>query len=97
MAFERPTRAVRCAMAIRDSVANLDLQVRCGVHTGECMVAGPRLTGVAVHVGARIAGIAEPDEVLVSETVKALSLGSGIDFEERGRHTLKGVPDDWAL
>jgi class 3 adenylate cyclase/pimeloyl-ACP methyl ester carboxylesterase len=97
MSFDRPTRAIRCAAAIRDAVADLDLQVRCGVHTGDCIVTGGRLTGMAVHVGARIAAAAAPGEVWASDTVKALALGSGVTFEGRGTHKLKGVPDSWTL
>jgi len=97
MSFERPTRAIRCATAICDAVQSLDLRVRCGVHTGECTSAGGRLTGTAVHIGARIVSAASPGEVWVSETVKALAMGSGITFQDRGVHELKGVPDKWAL
>jgi len=97
MSFDRPTRAIRCATAIRDSVRRLGLEVRCGVHTGECTSVGGRLTGMAVHVGARIVSAASAGEVWVSETVKALALGSGVEFEDRGQHELKGVPEQWAL
>jgi len=97
MSFDRPTRAIRCAGAIREAVGALDLQVRCGVHTGECTSVGGRLTGMAVHVGARIVAAAGPGEIWASETVRALSLGSGISFESRGEHKLKGVPDQWTL
>ena len=97
ISFDRPTRGVRCAVAIRDSVGSLGLQVRCGLHTGECISSGEQLTGLAVHLGARIAGAAGTGEVWTSETVKALTLGSGIEFESRGVHQLKGVPDQWTL
>lgn len=97
IAFDRPTRAVNCAMAIRDAVKAIGLQIRGGIHIGECTTSGNKLTGMAVHVGARIASAAKPDEVWVSETIKALTLGSGINFSERGKHELKGVPDRWSL
>jgi len=97
MSFDRPTRAIRCAGAIRDAVGNLGLQIRCGVHTGECTSVDGRLTGLAVHVGARILSATTAGEVWVSETVKALALGSGIVFQDRGVHELKGVPEQWRL
>lgn len=97
MAFDRPTRAVRCAQAIRDAVQTLGLQVRCGVHTGECSSSGERLTGMAVHIGARIAAAARPGEVWLSDTVRALTMGSGFELEDRGRHELRGVPEQWSL
>ena len=75
----------------------LDLEVRAGVHTGECEQMGEKLGGIAVHIAARVAAAAEPGEVLVSQTVKDLVAGSGIGFEDRGQHTLKGVPDRWHL
>ena len=97
MAFSRPTRAIHCARTIIDAVKALGLHVRCGVHTGECTVSGDKLTGVAVHVGARVAGAATPDEVWVSETVKALTLGSAVSFADRGSHDLKGTAGQWQL
>ena len=97
LAFDRPTRAIHCAQAIRDAVRALDLQVRCGLHTGECTTNGPRLTGMAVHIGARVANAARPDEIWVTDTVRALTLGSGIELAERGTHELKGVPGQWPL
>jgi pimeloyl-ACP methyl ester carboxylesterase len=96
-AFDGPARAIRCAGAIRDAVRALGIEVRCGVHTGECEVTGEKLAGIAVHIGARIAGLAAPGEVLVSQTVRDLVAGSGLLFEERGARTLKGVPDTWLL
>jgi class 3 adenylate cyclase len=95
--FDGPARAIRCALAIRDRVAGLGLQIRAGLHTGEVELSesGPR--GLAVHIGARIGAIAGPDEVLVSGTVKDLVGGSGIDFVDRGEHQLKGVPGIWKL
>jgi len=95
--FDGPARAVRCACAIRDAVHALGLEVRAGLHTGECEVAGSRVSGIAVHTGARIAAAAQPQEVLASATVKDLVAGSGIRFDDRGSHVLKGVPGDWRL
>jgi len=95
--FDRPTLAISCARAIVRSVNELNIKVRCGVHTGECSKSDGKVTGLAVHVGARIAAAAQPNEIWASDTVKALTLGSGILYSDRGRHHLKGVPDVWAL
>ena len=95
--FDGPARAVRCGRAIVDAVKTLGLRVRAGVHTGECEVMGEKLSGIAVHIGARVAALAAPDEVLVSSTVKDLVAGSGLRFEGRGVHVLKGVPGEWTL
>jgi class 3 adenylate cyclase len=95
--FDGPARAIRCACAIRDAVRPLGLEIRTGLHTGECQVAGAKVSGIAVHTGARIAAAARPQEVLVSGTVRDLVAGSGIRFDDRGRHVLKGVPGDWRL
>jgi class 3 adenylate cyclase len=95
--FDGPARAIRCATAIRDAVAALGLEIRAGVHTGECELHGNTVAGIAVHTGARVAALAGPGEVLVSSTVKDLVAGSGIEFEDRGVHELKGVPGDWRL
>ena len=95
--FDGPARAIRCACAIRDAVHPLGLEVRSGLHTGECEVAGSKVSGIAVHTGARIATAARPQEVLASGTVKDLVAGSGIRFDDRGSHVLKGVPGDWRL
>ena len=95
--FDGPPRAVRCGRAIVDSVRKLGIHVRAGVHTGECEVIGEKLGGIAVHIGARIGALAAPDEVLVSRTVSDLVAGSGLQFEERGTHSLKGVPGSWQL
>jgi class 3 adenylate cyclase/alpha-beta hydrolase superfamily lysophospholipase len=95
--FDGPARAVRCARAIADTVKSLGLQVRAGVHTGECELLGGKLGGIAVHIGARVASLAGAGEVLVSSTVKDLVAGSGIRFEERGVHNLKGIPGQWNL
>ena len=96
-AFDGPARAVRCGQAIVESVRKLGIHVRAGVHTGECEVIGEKLGGIAVHIGARIGALAAADEVLVSRTVSDLVAGSGLRFEERGSHTLKGVPGEWRL
>jgi class 3 adenylate cyclase len=96
-AFDGPARAVRCAGAIRDAVRALGLELRCGVHTGECQISGNGLAGIAVHIGARVAGLAAPGEVLVSQTVRDLVAGSGLGFNEHGTHALKGVPGEWRL
>jgi pimeloyl-ACP methyl ester carboxylesterase len=96
-AFDGPARAIRCAGAIRDSVRSLNLEVRCGLHTGECELLGNDLAGIAVHTGARVAGLAAPGEILVSQTVRDLVAGSGLKFENRGTHALKGIPNEWCL
>jgi class 3 adenylate cyclase len=95
--FDGPARAIACAEAIVESSKPLDLTVRAGIHTGECEVIGEKITGLAVNVGSRIAGMAGSGEVFVSQTVKDLVAGSGIEFEERGEHELKGVPGTWRL
>jgi class 3 adenylate cyclase len=95
--FDGPARAIMCARAITDAVQTLGLNVRAGLHTGECEQIGDKLGGIAVHIGARIAAIAAPGEVLVSSTVKDLVAGSGLAFVDRGGHTLKGIPGEWKL
>jgi class 3 adenylate cyclase len=95
--FDGPARAIRCAAAIRDAVAALGLEIRSGLHTGEIELADADVRGIAVHVGARIAALAGPGEILVSTTVKDLVIGSGITFEDRGLHQLKGVPEEWRI
>ena len=95
--FDGPARAARCAVAITQAVRPLGLEVRAGVHTGEVELMGDDIGGIAVHTGARVAAEAGPGEVLVSGTVKDLVAGSGIAFEDRGTHTLKGVPGEWRL
>ena len=95
--FDGPQRAIRCAMAIRDAVQALGLQVRAGLHTGECEVRGDDIGGIAVHIGARVSALAGPNDVLVSSTLRDLVIGSGLEFEERGSHELKGVPGEWHL
>jgi class 3 adenylate cyclase len=95
--FDGPARAIRCARAISDKTHTIGLEVRAGLHSGECVVRGDDFAGVAVHIGARVAGLAGPGEVLVTSTVRDLVTGSGIEFVDRGRHTLKGIPGDWQL
>jgi len=96
-AFDGPARAIRCACAMSDGVRRLGIEMRAGLHTGECEVMGENLGGIAVHIGARVAAMAAPSEVLVSSTVKDLVAGSGIGFEDRGPHRLKGLPEEWRL
>jgi class 3 adenylate cyclase/pimeloyl-ACP methyl ester carboxylesterase len=95
--FDGPQRAIRCAMAIRDAVQALGIEVRAGLHTGECEIRGDDIGGIAVHIGARVSALAGPNEVLVSSTLRDLVIGSGLEFEERGAHELKGVPGEWRL
>jgi len=95
--FDGPNRAIRCACSVRDRLRPLGLQVRSGLHTGECELIGDDVGGIAVHIAARVAASAKPDEVLVSSTVKDLVAGSGLRFDDRGMHALKGVPDEWRL
>jgi class 3 adenylate cyclase len=96
-AFDGPARAVFAASAIRDALRDLELEIRAGVHTGECEVSDGKVAGIAVSIGARIAALAAPGEVLVSSTVKDLVAGSELSFESRGEHHLKGVPEPWHL
>jgi len=96
-AFDGPARAIQCARAVGESVRGLGLEIRAGVHCGECEILGTKLSGIAVHVGARILALAAPGEVLVSGTVKDLVAGSGLRFDSRGVHPLKGVPGEWPL
>ena len=95
--FDGPARAIRCACSVRDRVRPLGMDVRVGLHTGECELLDDRVGGIAVHIGARVASTAGPGEVLVSSTVKDLVAGSGIRFADRGMHSLKGVPGEWRL
>jgi len=95
--FDGPQRAIRCAMAIRDAVQALGIEVRAGLHTGECEVRGSDISGIGVHIGARVSALAGPCDVLVSSTLRDLVIGSGIEFEDRGAHDLKGVPGEWRL
>jgi len=96
-AFDGPARAVQAASAIRDALPILGIEIRAGLHTGECEVHEGKVAGIAVSTGARISSLAGPGEVLVSSTVKDLVAGSGIAFEDRGEHQLKGIPDAWRL
>jgi pimeloyl-ACP methyl ester carboxylesterase len=95
--FDGPARAIHCARAISDKAHTIGLEVRAGLHSGECVPRGRDFAGVAVHIGARVAGLADPGEVLVTSTVRDLVAGSNIEFADRGRHTLRGVPGKWQL
>jgi class 3 adenylate cyclase len=95
--FDGPARAVRCAAAIREGVAELGLDVRAGLHTGEIELEPNDIAGLAVHIAARISAMADAREILVSSTVKDLVVGSGLAFEDRGSHELKGVPGEWRV
>jgi class 3 adenylate cyclase len=97
MTFDGPARGIRCARAIVEDVEPIGMRVRAGLHTGECELIGEDVGGLAVNIGARVGGLAAGGEVLVSRTVKDLVVGSGIEFEERGAHELKGVPGTWEL
>jgi len=97
IAFDGPGRAIRCATGISRQVRSLGIEIRAGLHSGECETVGTDLGGIAVHIGSRVAGTATAGEILVSSTVKDLVVGSGISFEDRGLHTLKGVPGEWHL
>jgi class 3 adenylate cyclase len=96
-AFDGPARGVRCACAIAEEVRPLGVEVRAGLHTGECEVMGDDYGGIAVHIGARVAALAGPGEVFVSSTVKDLVAGSGLRFTDRGNRSLKGVPGEWRI
>ena len=96
-AFDGPARGIRCARAITESVRDLGIEVRAGLHTGECERMNAKVGGIAVHIGARVAAEAGPGEVVVSSTVKDLVAGSGIAFRDRGAAELKGVPGEWRL
>ncbi|HEU5279258.1 MAG TPA: adenylate/guanylate cyclase domain-containing protein [Gaiellaceae bacterium] len=95
--FDGPARAIRCAQSIVENVGSIGVELRSGLHTGECELVGDSVRGIAVHTGARVAAVASPGEVLVSQTVKDLVAGSGIDFADRGVHDLKGIPGEWRL
>ncbi len=96
-AFDGPARAIRCGRALIEQLADAGIPIRAGVHTGECEAIGDDLAGIAVHIGARIAALGGPGELLASSTVKDLVVGSGIEFGEHGRHALKGLPDHWTV
>jgi class 3 adenylate cyclase len=95
--FDGPIRAIRCALSATDAVRDLGLEIRAGLHTGEVELVGDAVRGIAVHIGARVATLADPSEVLVSSTVKDLVAGAALGFEDRGEHNLKGVPGTWRL
>jgi class 3 adenylate cyclase len=95
--FDGPARAIRCADAIVRALPAIGVEVRAGLHTGEIELTGDRVSGIAVHIGARVAAMAAPGEVLVSSTVRDLVAGSGVEFDDRGAHDLKGVPGEWRL
>jgi len=95
--FDGPGRAVQCACAIRDAVKALQIEVRAGLHTGEVEVRGDDVAGIAVHLAQRVSSLARPGEVLVSRTVTDLVVGSGVRFDDRGEHELKGIPGTWHL
>ncbi|MDQ4107747.1 MAG: adenylate/guanylate cyclase domain-containing protein, partial [Actinomycetota bacterium] len=95
--FDGPARAVRCAQAIVNAVKPLGLEIRAGLHTGEAEIIDDKVGGLAVSIGARVGAAAGPSEVLVSSTVKDLVVGSGLTFEDRGEHSLKGLPGPWKL
>jgi len=97
VSFDGPARAVRCATALVESTRSLGIDIRTGIHTGECEVRGDDLGGLAVHIAARVGSLAAPGQVMVSSTVKDLVVGSGIGFNDRGEHVLKGVPGTWRL
>jgi len=97
IAFDGPARAIRCAVDIHKAVQKIQLTLRIGIHVGECEVIGDKLAGLAVHIGARISRKAVPGHIVVSQTVKDLVAGSGIEFKDQGAHILKGVPDKWHL
>jgi len=96
-AFGGPAMAMRCAEALHDEVAELGIELRSGIHTGECEAIGDDLGGLAVHIGARVGALAGPGEIVVSSTVKELVVGSDMQFTDRGEHELKGVPGSWHL
>jgi class 3 adenylate cyclase len=95
--FDTPVRAIQCGLAINDAVGELGLALRAGIHTGECKPFGDKVTGIAVHVGARVCARAEAGEVWVSGTVRELAAGADLRFQDRGVHSLKGIPGDWRL
>jgi class 3 adenylate cyclase len=96
-AFDGPARAIRCAQAIVGGVRSMAIEIRAGLHTGECDITDDKVAGITVAIGSRIASLAAGSEVLVSRTVRDLVAGSGLVFEDAGEHELKGVPDRWRL
>jgi class 3 adenylate cyclase len=97
VSFDGPARALRCAQAITEATARIGVELRAGLHTGECEVRGTDLGGLSVHIAARVAAQAGPGEILVSGTIKDLVIGSGIEFTDHGEHELNGVPGTWKL
>jgi class 3 adenylate cyclase len=95
--FDSPARALECARVVRDDARRLGIELRAGVHTGECELQGGKLSGIAVHIAARVQTAAGPGQIFVSATVKDLAIGSAMRFEDRGVHSLKGVPGEWRL
>jgi class 3 adenylate cyclase len=95
--FDGPARAIRCAQAVREVLSGYGLTVRAGLHTGECEIVDDSVIGIAVHIAARVSAAAKPSEIFVSSTVRDLVAGANIDFEDRGMHSLKGVPGDWRV
>jgi class 3 adenylate cyclase len=95
--FDGPARAIRCAAAVRDELAAIGIEIRVGIHTGEVELIGDDVGGMAVNIGARIGALADAGELLVSSTVRELVVGSGLEFDDRGPHTLKGAPGEWHL
>jgi class 3 adenylate cyclase len=95
--FDGPARAIRCARAIRDELAEIEVRIRAGIHTGEVELIGDDVSGMAVNIGARIGSLAGAGDILVSSTVRELVVGSGLEFSERGVHSLKGAPGEWRL
>ncbi len=95
--FDGPARAIRCACSVVEGVRGLGIEIRAGLHTGECELVNGEVAGIAVHTGARVAAEAEPGQVLVSSTVKDLVAGSELRFEDCGTHELKGIPGEWRL
>ncbi len=95
--FDGPTQAIRCAEALRADAEALGIEIRAGIHTGECELLGDDIGGLAVHIAARILGEAAPGEILVSRTIRDLIVGSGTGFEDRGSVELRGVPGTWQL
>ena len=95
--FDAPTPAIQCALALCDASRSAGLEVRVGLHSGEVVFESEDVTGMAVHIGARVSALASPGEVVVSQTVRDMVIGSGFEFGSRGRHELKGVPGEWDL
>jgi class 3 adenylate cyclase len=95
--FDGPARAVTCAQAIRDVAAQMGMQIRAGLHTGQVELRGDDIAGMAVHIAARVEALANPGDVLVSRTLVDLIAGSGVEFEDRGDYELKGVPGSWRV